>query len=283
MAADGGCLHVTPATGFQHLSACTGNRKELCADFQACPRLPACTLACPTHTSRHFPACRWLLRPLGAAGAWPGATLSPPYSVGLMPPACFEGGIARSMGNSSAPAMGFHPSRSHTCPQACPAGSCTADAHMPDVLGDQSCSSPHPHSHTHPCASRKTYNLCSLSPLQDISLFPFVSFPSPAPLWHAAVGEAPFALAARTRPWGCGPAATHPYVAYGVEGSTGIHQLWALPALPPQGATARCPKQYRDPTAHFLTLVLGAEALLGAYSPLPALPSSTHSPCVAGP
>lgn len=50
MAADGGCLHVTPATGFQHLSACTGNRKELCADFQACPRLPACTLACPTHT-----------------------------------------------------------------------------------------------------------------------------------------------------------------------------------------------------------------------------------------
>lgn len=200
-----------------------------------------------------------------------------------MPPACFEGGIARSMGNSSAPAMGFHSSRSHTCPQACPAGSCTADAHMPDVLGDQSCSSPHPHSHTHPCASRKTYNLCSLSPLQDISLVPFVSFPSPAPLWHAAVGEAPFALAARTRPWGCGPAATHPYVAYGVEGSTGIHQLWALPALPPQAATAPCPKQYRDPTAHFLTLVLGAEALLGAYSPLPALPSSTHSPCVAGP
>lgn len=192
MAADGGRLHVTPATGFQHLSACTGNRKELCADFQACPRLPACTLACPTHTSRHFPACRWLLRPLGAAGAWPDATLPPPYSVGLMPPACFEGGIARSMGNSSAPAMGFHPSRSHTCPQACPAGSCTADAHMPDVLGDQSCSSPHPHSHTHtpvPPQRLITYALYLLSKI--FPSFPLFPFQAPLPSGTQQWGKHP--------------------------------------------------------------------------------------------
>lgn len=131
---------------------------------------------------------------------------------------------------------------------------------MPDVLGDQSCSLPHPYSRTHACASPKTYNLCSLSPIQDISLTPFVCFPSPVPLWHAAVREAPIALAASTRPWGCSPAATHLY------------------ALPPHAATAPCPKQNRVPTAHFPTLVLGVEARLGGSNPLPALPSSTHSP-----
>ena len=109
---------------------------------------------------------------------------APAFSPGLMPPASFEGEGAQSMGNSDHLALGFHPpSPSHACLWACPVGRCMADAHMPDVLGDQSRCSLHPpftHAHTHPCASQKTYNLCSLSSVQDIFL-PFLCLLSKPP------------------------------------------------------------------------------------------------------
>lgn len=134
-------------------------------------------------------------------GARAGRCLAPPapaFSPGLMPPACSEGEGARSMGNSEHLALGFHPPLSQSRMSlglpyrqmygGCPYARCPGRSKL--LL---TASSVHACAHPPPRASQKTYNLCSLSSVQDIFLPflcllskpPFV-FGTPCSLGHAS-------------------------------------------------------------------------------------------------